>query len=71
MTPEEAEWSMISVLLGQADVVLFDYEIMVREAEAVFADRPDPMAVARAMAERIACNPAALLDWPAFLEMNK
>ena len=58
---------------GQTDVVVLDYETMMREAEEAFANsnKPDIMAVARVTAARIAANPGALMDWPMFLELNK
>jgi hypothetical protein len=51
----------------QADVVSRDYEIMMAEARAVFAD----MDAAHVFAEHIAMNPGARIDWELFLELYR
>ena len=51
----------------QADVVSRDYEIMMAEARAVFAD----MDAAHVFAEYIAMNPGARIDWDLFLELYR
>ena len=44
-----------------------DYEIMMAEAQAVFAD----MDAAHVFAEHIAMNPGARIDWELFLELYR
>ena len=51
----------------QADVVSRDYEIMMTEARAAFAD----MGAAHVFAEYIAINPGARIDWESFLELYR
>jgi hypothetical protein len=49
----------------QAVVVARDYEFMMAEARAAFAD----MDTAHVLAEHIAMNPGARINWEAFLEL--
>jgi hypothetical protein len=51
----------------QADLVSRDYEIMMAEARAVFAD----MDAVHVFAEHIAMNPGARINWELFLELYR
>ena len=59
--------------LSNAELVLRDYEAMMAEARAALANSPKPdiMEYAHVVAEHIAMNPGALIDWQGFLEVNR
>jgi len=51
----------------QADLVAYDYERMMREAKAANTD----LAAAHVIAEHLALNPGARINWVQFLKLYR
>ena len=65
--------NIVSKIRNDAELVACDYESMMAEARTAFANSPKPdiMEVAHIIAEHVALNPGAAIDWQAFLEINR
>ena len=65
------EFAMVAAQLDdirrQADLVAYDYERMMREAKAANTD----LDAAHAIAEHLALNPGARINWEQFLNLYR